>query len=291
MPTGTPAPSIWSAHEQRFVGDREVAADLVAARYRMLGERHDNPAHHAIRARLVREIAASGARPAVVFEQFDLANDEALRVAQASGADAERLASAGRLDRKSWDWPLHEPIVTAALEMRLPVRAGNVARAQLRGGDAAARDRNAVGEARLRAARWTDAQTAILTDDIVEGHCGKLPEGVVPRIVLAQRVRDAAMAQALVDAATADGAVLIAGNGHVRNDVGVPVYVRAPGLPDADARSISVGFVEVRDDAARDRDALRRIAADHPGFDYLWFTAPVARDDPCASLPAKPASP
>ncbi len=115
------------------------------------------------------------------------------------------------------------------------------------------------------------------------------PESVVPRIVLAQRLRDAAMAQALVDAATASGAILIAGNGHVRADLGVPVYLQAPGLPDAGARSLSVGLIEVTDDDARASDFPRQVVAAHPGFDYLWFTAPAAREDPCANLrmPAK----
>jgi len=275
------ASRVWDVRAGRFVSEPALVADLVDARYRLLGEVHDNPAHHAIRARLILEIGARGVHPAVVFEQFDLDHDAALQAAQAAASDVERLADAGRLDRKGWRWPLHKPIVEAALALHLPVRAGNLSRAELR---ARATTGGAAWHARLIAARWSDAQARALRADIVESHCGMLPEAVVPRLVLAQRERDAAMAQALVDDATRDGAILIAGNGHVRADLGVPVYLHAPGLPEADARSLSVGLVEVDPDDERASDFPRQIVARHPGFDYLWLTRPVARDDPCAAI-------
>jgi uncharacterized iron-regulated protein len=226
--------------------------------------------------------------PAVVLEQLDLDHDDAVVAAQASGADAERIADAGRLDRKAWAWPLHKPVLDAALANGLPVRAGNMPRDSLRGDLNAALDKDsgAIWYARFHAARWTDAQPAALRSDIVEGHCGKLPEAVVPRILLAQRVRDAAMAQALVNDATAAGAILIAGNGHARADLGVPVYLHAPGLPDADSSSVSLGLIEVTPDDERAGDFPRRIVAANPGFDYLWFTPPAPREDPCAGLAA-----
>jgi uncharacterized iron-regulated protein len=278
-------PRIWDVRAERFVSERQLVADIAAARYRLLGELHDNPAHHDIRARLIRAIANTGARPAVVFEQFDLDHDDALLAAQAARADAEQLAEAGRLDRGSWKWPLHQPILEAVLSMRLPVRAGNLSRAHLRGDLRAAASTNtdAIWYARLQAAGWTETQARILRAEIVESHCGQLPEAIVPRLVLAQRLRDATLAQALVGAATADGAVLIAGNGHVRADIAVPVYLNVAGLPDAGARSVSVGFIEVRPDDER-AGFPRQLVADHPGFDYIWVTQPVARDEPCERL-------
>jgi uncharacterized iron-regulated protein len=289
MGRSTTAPRIWDVGGSRFVGETRLIAELTAARYRLLGEVHDNAAHHEIRARLIVAIAEAGWRPTVVFEQFDLDRDEALRAAQAAGADAERLAEAGQLDRKAWLWPLHKPILEAALAMRLPVRAGNPSRAELRDLTAAVdKDTDSGRYTRFHAARWTETQAAELRSDIIESHCRKLPEAMVPRLVLAQRLRDAAMAQSLIDDATSGGAILIAGNGHVRADLAVPVYLHAPGLPDAAARSISIGFIEVSADDERADHFPSQVVAAHPGFDYLWFTPPVAREDPCVgfSVPA-----
>src|SRR5436190_24260860 len=63
------APRIWDVRTARFVSESALIADVAAARYRLLGEVHDNPEHHRIRARLILAIAATGARPAVVMEQ------------------------------------------------------------------------------------------------------------------------------------------------------------------------------------------------------------------------------
>lgn len=279
---------IYDVHARRFVTEATLVAGLVHARYRLLGEIHDDPAHHAIRARLITEIAGNGVHPAVVLEQFDLDHDAALQAAQRAGADAEHVATAGALDRKGWAWPLHEPIVAAALAMHLPLRAGNLSRTALSGDPDALLRGDETLRTRLHAVHWTDAQAAELRRDIVDSHCHMLPEAVVPRLVLAQRVRDAAMAQALVDDATADGAILIAGNGHVRADLGVPVYLHAPGLADADARSIGVGFLEINDDDERAGDFPRRVIAANPGFDYVWLTPAIARPDPCAAFRSAP---
>jgi uncharacterized iron-regulated protein len=290
---GSAAEQIWDVGAKRFVGEKELASALSDARYRLLGEVHDNPAHHTIRARLIAMLAAHGAHPAVVFEQFDLEHDTALQAAQASGGDTEQIVAAGHLDRRAWSWPAHKPIVDAALAAGLPVRAANLSRAMLRGDLQAAfdHDTNAIWYARLHAAQWSDAQARALHADIAESHCGKLPEAIVPRLVLAQRMRDAAMAQSLVDAATPDGAILIAGDGHVRNDLGVPVYLHAPAQPDADSRAVSVGFVEASADETRSAEFPRQLVAEYPGFDYIWFTPPAAREDPCADLALPSPSP
>jgi uncharacterized iron-regulated protein len=286
---------IWDVREARLVVESELVTALSGVRFRLLGEVHDNPAHHVARARLITALAARGVRPAVVFEQFDLEHDQALERAQAEGADAERLADAGKLDRKAWSWPMHKPLVEAALAAGLPVRASNLSRARLRGDldTAVASDTNAIWYARLHAARWSERQAAQLHADIVESHCGRLPEAIVPRLVLAQRMRDATMAQALVDAETGDGSILIAGDGHVRADLGVPVYLHAPGQREAGARSLSVGFVEASMEEERAADFPQRIVAERPGFDYVWFTPPAAREDPCAdsSLAPQPRTP
>ena len=269
---------ILDVRDARFVTEQELVARLVHARYRLLGEIHDDPAHHAIRGRLLEAIAGAGVHPAVVMEQFDLDHDDALRVAQQSGATAEQIADAGVLDRKGWQWPLHEPIIAAALAAKLPLRAGNLSRSTLYEPEATLAA-NASLRARFDSARWTAAQGRELSHEIVVDHCGQLPKSIVPRLVLAQRLRDAAMAQALVDDATPDGAILIAGNGHVLRDLGVPVYLDA-GAGGA-AVIVSVGFVEVEPAKRATPAFARTLAKRSAAFDYIWLTPPIARPDPC----------
>src|SRR5260370_38313860 len=99
------------------------------------------------------------------------------------------------------------------------------------------------------------------------------------------------MAQALVSDAAAGGAILIAGNGHVRADLGVPVYLHAAGLPDADARSVTLGVIEVSADDESASDFPRQGVAAHPGFDYIWFPPPFSLNDPSAAVAGPAARP
>ena len=277
---------IWDTRAQRFITTTDLVDQLAAARFRLLGEVHDNANHHVLRASLITRMVTKGVHPAVAFEQFDIAHDGALASTQSRSVDAEQLAAAGELDRKSWRWPLHKPLVEAALDAKLPIRAANLGRAELlpvvRRGIGSLPD--APWRRRFDAARWTQGDEAALREDIVESHCHALPESAIPSLMLAQRVRDAAMAEALVSAATDDGAILIAGNGHTRNDLGVPLYLHARGLRDADARVVSVGFIEMAPQEARVADFPRNVLSGRGEFDYVWFTAPAEREDPCAGL-------
>jgi uncharacterized iron-regulated protein len=275
-------PAIWDVHAQRLVSAAELEQRLVAARFRLLGEVHDNPAHHRIRARLIAAIAASGQRPAVVMEQFDLDHEAALRSAQANNADVEAIVTAGGFDRRGWSWPLHAPVIEAAVAAGLPLHAGNVSRAQLqdamRRGERASLDPAWI--ARVNATTWSDAQRREQDEEIVESHCGKLPASMVPQLAFAQRVRDAAMAVALASDATSDGAILIAGNGHVRRSLGAPAYFDAA----ARERTVSVGLVEARPDERRSPVAIAALAQEQPGYDYVWLTPRVERPDPCTTF-------
>lgn len=260
---------IWDARALTFVSEDALVARLAAARYRLLGEVHDHPRHHQLRARLIGRLA--GDRPRIFFEQFDRENDDALREARRAGADADGLARAGKMDA-GWRWPLHRPLLQAALDAGLEIRAANLSRSEAR--------RIASGgvvpgapelEAPLARAGWTASDEAQLRGEIVEAHCGVLPESAATPMALSQRARDAAMALALGGAT--GPAILIAGNGHVRRDRGVPRYLPSP------REALSVGFVEAAGDAADPRAAAG--PAENPFYDYVWFTAPQSRPDPC----------
>ena len=124
----------------------------------------------------------------------------------------------------------------------------------------------------LAGAPLAPAARAALEADLVQGHCGHLAGPRLQTMQSAQRVRDAWMWLALRDAAAAGArpAVLVAGNGHVRTDYGVPQLIAAL---QPHARVASVGFGETGD------------AADGAPYTYLWITPRAQRDDPCATMP------
>lgn len=251
--------------------DRVTHAD-----YALLGEVHDNPMDHELRARLIDALAS--VRPAVVFEQF---RDADVPIAPPASTDSlVPWLDANGFDRKGWKWPLHEPVVTAAIAHARSLWGANVSRQTLTpvvmggGADSTMPEslRQLVTHAPLGA-----AERAVLDSELVEGHCHQLPEEMIPGMRAAQVVRDAAMTRALL-AATASGsgpAWLIAGNGHVRNDVAVPRLLR---LAAPNARVVTLGILE------RDSVGGAPSAAERRAYDYVIITPRVARPDPCAQF-------
>jgi uncharacterized iron-regulated protein len=273
---------IWDVAAARFLTTDVLTARLVAARFILLGERHDHPEHHLLQASIVRAVAAAGRRPTVAFEMLDADQAPALAAyLQRSPRDAAGLGDAVGWSRSGWPpWPLYQPIAEAALAAGLALEAANLPAGTVR---AVARGNLDALEPALVRAHGLDRPPAPPVEremeaEMRESHCGKLPEAMLAGMVAAQRARDATMADRLL-AAVGDGAVLIAGAGHVRTDRGVPIYLtaRVPG-----ATVASVAFVEVLTGRTAPTEYAERFGAARLPFDYVWFTSRADDVDHCA---------
>ncbi|MDU8943713.1 ChaN family lipoprotein [Ovoidimarina sediminis] len=237
-----------------------IEADVV-----ILGEVHDNPAHHINQA-----TAIAALRPgAIVFEMFG--PDEANAAMSLPRHDAGALAAALGWTESGWpDFALYHPIFLAAPDAALyggALPRGEVRRAVEEG--AAAVFGAASPLFGLDAALPEDQQTRREALQMA-AHCDALPEHVLPGMVEAQRLRDAALSRAIVAAMLETGGpvAVITGNGHARTDWGIPPML-AGALPDASV--LSLGQLES--------------APNGPAPYDLWIvTDPVERPDPCAAF-------
>lgn len=256
--------------------------EALAADVLLIGEVHDNAAQHRLRLGWLESLAA--ARPLVLaLEQFDsdrqadldraLAADAADRTDDVA-ARARRVAEAAGFDFRSWDWAHYGPVVELALRRSMPLVAANLSR----------RETSAVARGQAgtvpEPSGWSAGDRHALEASIRIGHCDLLPASRIAPMAAAQRARDARMADSVADARQRTGlpVVLLAGNGHVRRDLGVPRYLadRRP-----EDRLFSIGLLEAGGGPSP------------AGFHRAEFTAPAQRGDPCESLrkPAGPASP
>ena len=241
----------------------------------MLGEVHDNAEQHRLRLALLQRAFAAGWRPAIVMEQFDREHQpdiERARRERPAGAQHVIDLAAPHAARSTggWNWDFYRPYVALALRYDVPLIAANLSNSDtaeiVRGGYADVFDAASIAALGLDLpvpADWQQAEE----HEIDAGHCHALPPTLWPRMARAQFARDAVMAQALREHAQA-GAVLLAGNGHVRRDIGVP---RRLGR-DSD-RVFAVGYLEDGDDATP-----------ASAFDAVVRTEAAERSDPCASF-------
>ena len=229
----------------------------------IVGEVHDNPAHHAVQADMVAELAPT----AIVFEMLTPA--QAGLVTADNRGDATALADVLQWDQSGWpDFSMYHPIFIAAPQAEIygAQVPRDVARAAFETGIAAAfsgdADRYGLSEP------LPDAQQETREAMQLAAHCDALPQEMLPGMVSIQRLRDAELAHAVVEAIDATGGpvAVITGNGHARKDWGVPAYL-ARVAPDLDVRVIG----QTEDDAPLEG-----------GFDEILSAPAVAREDPCA---------
>ena len=251
------------------VGAAEIGtgdlASLPPANVVILGEVHDNPTHHANQAQAVAALAPR----ALVFEM--LTPEQAAIATPALRADPVALGTALGWEAAGWpDFAMYAPIFTAgpgaaifggALSRAVVRQAVRDGAAAVFGDDAASYGLTTPLVPADQAAREAAQQAA---------HCNALPETILPGMVQAQRLRDAALARAIVQAvaATSGPVAVITGTGHARRDEGIPAVLSlaAPNL-----RVLSVGQAEAP------------LPADAP-FDLWLVTPPAPREDPCAGF-------
>jgi len=282
-----PAGSEWAA--------RALTDIIVKQRLLLLGEVHDNAQQHLLRYEALRRALAAGARPMLLMEQFDrdrqpeldrarLAARRDRRLADPAGFErlVDNVIDAGAPGRKGWDWSSYRGFIALALAYDLPLVGANLSRADaskiVAGGfDAAFNpgERATLGLDRPPSDALLRAQTA----EVIAGHCNQIDAAQAGKMALAQIARDAVMAALLRNNANRP-AVLIAGNGHVRRDIGVPQW-----LGEAAATAISVGLEE--DAALPPGTALALTTEKTVGnvqtgrYDVVIATRAAERADPC----------
>lgn len=234
----------------------------------LFGEVHDNVVQHARRLEWFRNHLAGGARPAVLLEMFDRDYqgdiDRLLKGGQPVTVDALIEAGSGApvTAPGGWDWSLYRPLLALALEYRLPIIAANVSRT----------DARKIMQGGLDAHGFeSDVPADIAAAQglaIEESHCGLIDSPMAARMADAQIARDQFMARLMAEQ-TATGAVLIAGNGHVRRDIGVPRWMN-PALRD---KAEVVGMLEAR-----------KGESGPVPFDRVIVTPAQPRPDPCEAM-------
>jgi uncharacterized iron-regulated protein len=276
----------------------ELTAHLAGGGVLLLGEIHDNGDQHALRAHLLDAIATDLGRqgrpaPALVFEHIRTDQTAALDANPAPTSDNARERTRNLLGRLEWDksgWPaadLFLPIFEAAITRALPILPGHPTRAEVR--DVARRGLDAlpadtVMRLGLDVPLPEPLATALL-DELEASHCGLMPRTAFTTMALAQRYRDAHLAASLASAASRYGAaILLAGNGHIRTDRGVPrdLARMAP-----ERKIIAVAFIEVEDGKVDAGSYVPRDPSGVPAADYVVLTPRAARADPCEAMRAK----
>lgn len=268
---------IWDSERDQFIESPELLSRVEGASYLLLGEKHDNPDHHALQLRVLDHALSSQNIANVSFEMMTSEQQPLLENLQAQEQSSlDEVREYLRWDSDGWNWDFYGPLLDSALRAQVEISAANIS------GDEMMKVYGEPSPAEI--VDVLDEQTmAALARDIDESHCGMLPESQFPAMVRVQQARDFAMADSLSPRGDQWAQVLIAGNYHIRRDLGVPNYI-LHAQPNLDPRQIvSIAFLEVDEGSAEPAEYLQQFG-DVKAYDYIWFTPAVSDEDYCASM-------
>jgi len=234
----------------------QLLARLGSAERILIGEKHDNPDHHALQRWLLRGLSEHS----VLLEML-----EPTQQAQVSATQQQVQAGHWPQDlpqalgwSRGWDWQQYGPLLMALLPQPPAVLAANLDRAEM---TAIYRNPPALTGSASTAQAVQDA----LREQIRRSHCGMLPESKLPAMLAIQQQRDRRMAERLLAAPAP--AVLLAGSYHARRDLGVPLHVQ-----DLGDESLVLLLAEAGEPVAAGE------------ADLVWYTPATAPEDYCAQL-------
>lgn len=276
----------------------------------LLGEVHDNPAGHQLRLNHIRQIVQQHQSVVLLMEQFDFEQQARLNEAQQRCREvsclldymAQPVTSQSHTGgvvqasaRSNWHWPNYHALLQLALDQRIPIVAANLSREQARKlmrADYA----EVFSPAQLQRWQLSLGQQGGVhqelhqaqRDEVMQAHCQQVPAQLADGMAKAQIARDILIAESLLQQTGV--AVLVAGNGHVRKDRGVPYWLNfaapqqagatvssqpqaaTPAQPGGSRKNwLSVGYLETAPASTSYADQIISIPA-------------IARADPCASL-------
>lgn len=245
--------------------DANIVRELQNTSIALIGEIHDNPAHHENQERMLQAMKPA----AIVFEM--LTELQAAKVVPGLVNDFEALKTALDWHNSGWpDFSLYYPLFASAPKAR--VYGAQVPREQLNGVVMSDGPID-FGPETKRFGLDTPLPEEQLFSRLAlqrSAHCDALPETMLPGMVRAQRLRDASLAREVLKALTETGGpvAVITGNGHARRDWGVPAML---GAADPELDIFVVGQTE--DDMPLDG-----------GFDVVISAPAQPREDPCKAF-------
>jgi len=240
------------------ISPEQLVQRLAGAPRVLVGEKHDNPDHHALQLWLLRALQGQRVQGSLLLEMLQPEQQPLVDKVQGQPLPADLPKALAW--QEGWDWQLYGPIVREALQQRVPLLAANLSPGEMR--QAYRQPASLTGE-RSNA----PAVKAALLEQVRAGHCGMLPESQLPAMLAVQQQRDRRMAERLLSAP--QPALLFAGAYHVRKDLGIPLHLADLG---ASGESKVLLLAEVGEQV-------------EPGeADYVWYTAATPAQDYCAQF-------
>lgn len=272
---------IWDVKNSQFIEKAKLIEGIRQSDFILLGETHDNRLHHEYQSWMIGNLHKAGYSALVAFEMISNAQGEVIKDKYygSSGALIEDLNKV----KTTWNYEsLYKPVFDSILQAGYSVLPANLDRSTIMG-IARKGEENIPSHLKpyLENNALSEEQKEALRNEIKMSHCGMENPHMTKAMMLTQQVKDAEMADSMMRDIDVKKRILVAGSGHVRNDRGVPMYIRGE---HNDAKIAAIAWLEVAEELTEVRQYAERWGGATMPFDYVWFTERVDRPDPCESF-------
>ncbi len=259
---------IWDTHKQKFIDEIQFYRELNQYDIILLGEIHNHPDHHVLQAKAIDALVDAGSKPAVVMEMLSHSSWQDQPLQWQKTSELQELAS---MLNDGWPWELYTPVLKSVVHHNLSLYPGNINSAALHAWVKRQPSKNRKQVYREYA--YTKEEFLNLENTIVESHCGHANENLVNHMSHAQMQRDHIITSSLLN--KPGPVVLIAGNGHIRNDYAVPMQLRRKFNQTS---YLSVAYLPVQEELQEPHEYYQVL---QNLFDVVYFTPNHTLEDPC----------
>ena len=253
----------------------QLISGIAPSRVIFIGEAHDNPVHHLNQAKIIEAISREGRKPRVFFEMLDFNQADAVNDFQKKDWNPWEVNSALDWEKRGWyTFDIYLPIFEVIKREGLNFSPANINGAELRTYGSGSFPYPAKKKL-YETTEIADETMNFLKKDILESHCGMLPESAAGKVTAFQLLRNAGMADAIQENID-KGQVVITGNYHAEKKTGAYLYLS----PKMQTDSVSVLQIEV---GAEDNkaDAVKEMEGH---ADFVILTPLIEREDPCEKM-------
>ena len=254
------AGKIWDLNNRHFITEEVLVSEIAESDWVLLGENHENEAHHAIEQNLIETISDVGKLGNVALEMANQKQQDALdRHRHNKEVTKEALNwSSG------WPWDWYGELVKTALEKAQRVIATDLTRDQ---------QMQAYMDSEIKLP--TGPYREFIDDILYESHCGKLPKSQLSNMLRVQIARDKAMHSSLINNNTNKLDVFIAGTMHTRYDTGITL------LGELNSKTILMVSAGPEMDPGK---YIPESYQNNPIADYIIFTPETEPVDHCGEI-------
>ena len=161
------------------------------SKYLILGEKHDNPDHHALQLSILNHLLDLDKVSLVSFEMMDTSSQSLLDgLLQAKIDNLDSLKAHLEWDDEGWEWSFYGPLIYSSYISGVGLAASNITNSRMM-------EIYGLDELPSELDIFDDLTMTRLMQDIDESHCGLLPESQFPAMVRVQQGRDYSMATSL----------------------------------------------------------------------------------------------